>query len=679
MDVPQITRSALVISTTPPIPRDYGNRNRVYQTLQFLRDSGFRISFLLYPFDEDWANAVPPYYSELVSQFEYFAVIPNSRPLHQPAAGYHHDIDEWWDENIGRHLDWLFRRKRYDLLFVNHTFLSRAFEHAPKGVLRVLDTHDLFTDRRETFERHEVEAEFFYTNAAQEQIAFNRADGIIAIKPSEAEFIRTLTTSHVATIPYWDDHPPKLTNHQDRASRVFSHDMPLRAGFIGAENSVNTVNLRRFLEQFDRYLNLYNLPVEIVIAGNVCRRLDVAYSFVRKLGRVASVEDFYKEIDIVLAPLKFSTGIKIKVGEALARRLPIMATFNAFDGFRPFHPTHSQKSVANLCESIAATATNEIPYSELFSAARRAAVAAQRAQDRGFGDLREWLKHQTQRIVIVTDRSFFYRATFMDELISQTIEYISHIKPVVLVVLGQTTSEHIKAGWTADHVLWSTADQLIEVMRTLASVSTISAIVNCVSEADLVLSCAKTLKFQAWTLAFTDPPSAGLKFVSIPQLCHPIYVAPLRYAPSKSQLELAHLNLTIFRPDDVSEWEELVFSQIEALATVGGISVTTVSVPIYAEYSTSFMVSVIRDPSSKVVLLNRHVTSRLFIAQCCKYRGIEVFFVDESFSLNDTSEALFPSLNIGISGFISRFGNKDVLPSSNGGWSSLWKALSAEA
>jgi hypothetical protein len=45
-------RSVLILSTTPPIPRDYGNRNRVFQTLAFFRRLNFAVSFLLYPLAE---------------------------------------------------------------------------------------------------------------------------------------------------------------------------------------------------------------------------------------------------------------------------------------------------------------------------------------------------------------------------------------------------------------------------------------------------------------------------------------------------------------------------------------------------------------------------------------------------------------------------------------------------
>jgi hypothetical protein len=125
--------------------------------------------------------------------FEYFAVVPNSRKLHQNARGYHHAIDEWWDDTIAQQLIWLFQRKSFDVLFVNYTFLAKAFEYAPPGVIKILDTHHVFSGRRELFEKFGVAPEFFDTSTEWEKIALDRADAVIAIKQSEAAALAALS------------------------------------------------------------------------------------------------------------------------------------------------------------------------------------------------------------------------------------------------------------------------------------------------------------------------------------------------------------------------------------------------------------------------------------------------------------------------------------------------------
>jgi glycosyltransferase involved in cell wall biosynthesis len=383
-------RSVLVLSTTPPLPRDYGNRNRVHQTVSLFRRMGFAVSFLLYPIDRDWAEEVPVYYRQLVDSFDYFAIVPNSRKLHQNARGYHHTIDEWWDDNIAQHLTWLFARKKFDVLFVNYTFLAKAFEYAPRNVIKILDTHDLFSGRRELFEKFEVAPEFFYTSPQREKVAFDRADAVIAIKPSEAVALRALTPRTVFSLPYWDDQ--SLENSADPgAQRAYDHGRPLQLGFMGAHNSVNIVNLRRFLAILARYVVLYDPPIEMIIAGNVCAGIAEDHPFTRKLGFLDDSAEFYGRVDAVVIPLEFSTGIKIKIAEALARNVPVLATRDAFDGFRAYHPTQQASTLHALCDMIVSTAYGEIPTHELAWATRKARMAAAAAQERGFAELRRWI------------------------------------------------------------------------------------------------------------------------------------------------------------------------------------------------------------------------------------------------------------------------------------------------
>lgn len=429
-------RSIAILSPTPPIPRDYGHRNRVFQTLAYFRRMNFAVSFLLYPLDRDWATAVPPCYGDLAASFDYFAVVPNSRLLHQPARSYHHEIDEWWDDNIGQHLSWLFAHRRFDAFLVNYTYLSKAFEFAPPNTVKVLDTHDLLSDRRELFEKHGVPAEFFYTNRDQEKIGFDRSDIVIAIKQCEKQIIETMTDKPVICLPYWDDRAVDRPS-QTTGTQGFSHARPLRLGFIGAYNSVNIVNIRGFLAILARYVSLYNLPLEVLIAGNVCQGIDEDYPFVRKVGFIEEVADFYASVDAIVAPLEFSTGIKIKTGEALARQLPVLATRNAFDGFRPYHWTQDLPSVAAVCETIVQVAYGEVPPEELVIATRKAATAAARAQQQAFSTLRGHLVAASRRLLVIVDRPFWCRANSLDELAAKSIEFLAQLMPPIVCCISE--------------------------------------------------------------------------------------------------------------------------------------------------------------------------------------------------------------------------------------------------
>jgi len=326
----------LVVSPVPTWPITFGNRNRIVQVTQALRREGARITLLHYPSDEEWRTRLPRTAMQaMAQQWDEVFHCPVTRPLHTtPAEGPDHAIDEWWDPAIGQSLDWLFRTGRYDALLVNYTWLSRALEHAPAGVLRILDTHDRFSGRREMLAAHGLAPEYFHTTEAWERVALDRAHLVWAIKEQEAAFFRTLTTRPVQTLLHME--PPRA------AAAPRPMDGVLRLGIVGGRNNINATNIRRFITVADTYLRRTLLPVEFVIAGSVCDLLtELKQPYLRQLGHVESMDELYDQVDAVLAPLAFSTGLKIKVGEALSRGAPLISHAHAFEGYAPTHPFHS--------------------------------------------------------------------------------------------------------------------------------------------------------------------------------------------------------------------------------------------------------------------------------------------------------------------------------------------------
>jgi glycosyltransferase involved in cell wall biosynthesis len=431
-----ITRPrALVLSPSATHPRDYGNRNRVWQTTKFLQSRGFEIHFVLHPIEDDWQNRIPSSAGEMRSAWTSFTVIPPSIKLHSVAAGDYHTIDEWWDPQIGHYLDWLFARQSFTVMLVNYPFLSKAFELAPGPTIKILETHDLFSGRREMLAELGVAPEFFYTTRDQEQIAFDRADIVVAIKESEARIISERTSREVVTLPFY----PDLDDHNPRP-RPAAPEI-LRVGFIGANNQVNVANLQRFLDRYARYELVYSPPIEIIIAGGVCKKLVSASPTVKLVGRVPDIRDFYDNIDVTLVPLEISTGIKIKTGEALGYGVPVVSTSNGFDGYPPVDEYHSLPGHAELCEALVRLAFDRSRLDILSERTRMAAKLAERRAASGFSRLASEIRKRTARIAIVTDHDIIARRTAADERVGQWIELCSHIAPTLLVIVGENSAD----------------------------------------------------------------------------------------------------------------------------------------------------------------------------------------------------------------------------------------------
>jgi hypothetical protein len=430
---------ALVLSPSASHPQDYGNRNRVWQITSFLKQSGYAVDFLLYPFEAEWSEGIPAEAEDMRRAWDAFWIVPPSIPLHARAKGDYHQIDEWWDEAIGRFLSWLFARRTYDLFVVNYTFLSKAFTFAPKNTIRVLDTHDLFSGRKEMLAALGVPPEFFYTTPEQEKIAFDRADIVVAIKDSEADRIEAIAETEVVSLPFF----PAYGKADGKGSRAKRRRFAgLSIGFIGAFNQVNIANFQRFLNEFDRIVRIYCPPLRLLVAGNVCRGLHSTNPAFELLGKVEDIGAFYAEVDIVAAPMMFSTGIKIKVGEALHYGKGVVSTVNGFDGFPATDPMHALSSVAEVCRALIVLAFDRHRCRELVARSRLAGELAQQSTALAFVSLAESIRSRARRSVFIVDEPYWRDGGFRAARLAQWAQLCGFLTPVVACHLrtGESTA-----------------------------------------------------------------------------------------------------------------------------------------------------------------------------------------------------------------------------------------------
>jgi hypothetical protein len=336
-----------VLSPTPTHPQDFGNRKRIFRVCSRYAEQGAAITFIHYPAELEWRAQIPRRAERAMSRAwsQYFTIAP-TRLLHTDPKGRHHGIDEWWDPSIGEFLMWLFSVQSFDAFIVNYSWLSKALEFAPRSTFKILDTHDKFSGRREMLESLGLDAEFFYTTEDEERIALDRADLVWAIKREEAAQLARMTDSPVLALPHLDPFVPLARPEPDK-------DGYLRIGVIGARNNVNRMNITGFLAVAEPIFLGAFAPVKIVVAGSVCSLLEgVNNPFVELMGRVENVEDFYRAVDCVAVPMRTSTGLKIKTGEALSLGMPVISLAHAFEGYESADPLHRLNDFADMARAM---------------------------------------------------------------------------------------------------------------------------------------------------------------------------------------------------------------------------------------------------------------------------------------------------------------------------------------
>ena len=329
----------LLFSPIPSHPHYHGHRKRIYNLTMYLKKMGHDIHFVY--FNED-----PLKDCDLVSmskEWKTFTLIPRRKLLNLRHGNY--ELDEWYQEDISLHLNKIIDLFHIDMIWMNYIWQSKLLELIPKDILKVIDTHDKFTDRFQLLgDNGDKTYSWFSCSKEDEGKYLNRSDIVISIQEEEESYFKTITTSTICTIGHIETQ--HLLNRQYPALQ--------RIGFLGAHNPINEKAINDFLDTFYS-LSKYSNNIEVVIAGTVCNAIPHKLNNLKLMGIVEDLDEFYNSVDLIINPLLFGTGLKIKSIEALAYGVPILSSTIGFEGIASdsiYHQTTSSKQMVELIDSI---------------------------------------------------------------------------------------------------------------------------------------------------------------------------------------------------------------------------------------------------------------------------------------------------------------------------------------
>lgn len=351
---------ALIYSPSPTHPANAGNRQMVYHIGKYLQCVGYAVHYVYCTFE----GLSREQYDDMRREWDYFDVIVKSPS--QPADRSLGDVygkDDWYQDDVGDFLHWKVNAFDIRMVLFNYIFQSKALERLPQHVRKVLLTHDRMSDRHKLFDMHGMQREFFYTNPEEEGAALRRADELIAVQADEAEFFRSISGRPVHVVR--QVFPPRMD--------VVPQSLHLRRiGYLGSNNLINYESVRSFVMLFRKH-QIAGRPLTFVIAGGVCDRIrDLAGDGIEIIGRVERLEDFYKSVDLVINPMMFGTGLKIKTIEALSFGAPLVSTRAGMSGISEAnHPYHACESVEELLQVIDLIMRQPTALSELRQASRK--------------------------------------------------------------------------------------------------------------------------------------------------------------------------------------------------------------------------------------------------------------------------------------------------------------------
>jgi hypothetical protein len=212
-----------------------------------------------------------------------------------------------------------------EVLLAEYVFMTRAFPLFRPNLRKVIDTIDVFSNKRRKVEYYGVDDVLTLTDS-EEASLLNRADLLVAIQPEEAADLRKLAPP-LPVISVGIDF-----DIADQAPPSASAPVIL---LIASDNKMNAKGLKDFL-RFAWPLIRREVPgAELRVAGSVGDAVEVPSPGIRILGRVDHVSAAYAEARLVINPAVAGTGLKIKTVEALCHFRSIVLWPSGVEGIAP--------------------------------------------------------------------------------------------------------------------------------------------------------------------------------------------------------------------------------------------------------------------------------------------------------------------------------------------------------
>lgn len=320
-------KKILIISPTPVYPVTSGNRARILEMCNYLFESNhevhfwyikveggdqirmseyFKGNFIAFDVDQKYTKSLIKKFAEkLVVLYKKFDTNLFFRNVFYGIV-HNIDVDFLFTNMLSNRILDCANKTIFNTVIVEYIFLSKALEYFPKSVLKIIDTHDKFTDRYKIFLNNNQTPSWYSVYKKDEAKALNRAHIVWAIQNQEAEFFKSISKSIIKTIPCFSNkinHIPSFNYHS--------------VLFVGSDNLINKVSILNYIENIHEKLVLLNPNYLLIVAGSVTKYINQSSKSITLISSYEENKDIYKLSNIVINPVLYGTGLKIKSFEAI--------------------------------------------------------------------------------------------------------------------------------------------------------------------------------------------------------------------------------------------------------------------------------------------------------------------------------------------------------------------------
>lgn len=322
----------LFISHLRLYPIRWGSEKRVIQLIEWLLIEGHDVIYLHYGNDvlsEADISKLPGnliYIEAATARYQFFYFTKDAirnivqRLIPSIPRKVVTNPNKLWHPEIGAHISRVVAQYNPEVAILEYLWTTPATKFLPPYTLKIVDTHDVFSRKKELYDAG-VDP-FFYCSESAEREWLLPSDVIMAIQEEEASWFRSLIPERtvITVLP-----PAKVVS-------VSSPGIEPKVLFVGSAWPANVHGITQFAMHCWPKV-LAELPgVRLRIVGNVTTKLSNEIPSCDRIGAVSDLADEYKQAMIVINPVSLGTGVQVKSIEALCHGKVLVSTSKGIVG-----------------------------------------------------------------------------------------------------------------------------------------------------------------------------------------------------------------------------------------------------------------------------------------------------------------------------------------------------------
>jgi glycosyltransferase involved in cell wall biosynthesis len=225
----------------------------------------------------------------------------------------------------GRRLKAFLKGKKFDTIIIEYIHCSYFLNFLTDEAQVILDAHDTISDRTDEFKKYNsigVAPDAYYEMSREVEFdIFNIYDNVMLLCQPDYEKISAIINDKALLCPH-----PEITHNYQARKEVKN------ISYMASSYLPNIDAITFFLEKCWPILSS-KYDIRLRIYGSICDKINLLLpENVILCGFVADQNAIYEDADIIINPVRFGAGLKIKNIEALAHGLPLVTTTHGARG-----------------------------------------------------------------------------------------------------------------------------------------------------------------------------------------------------------------------------------------------------------------------------------------------------------------------------------------------------------